>query len=192
MRASAAEDEASVRRDLAATYNLLHRLGLNEGACNHLSALVPGTRDRFLLNRYGLLWSEVTPQNLVLVDSQGGIVAGRGPVETTAFQIHRAVHLADPVRNAVVLHTHMPYATALCCTTSRGRSACLQMCHQNSLRFFGDWAYDDEFHGLVTDQREGDRLAAALRGARVLLAASHGVIVCGRTVAEACIAEIQI
>ena len=55
---AATEDEASIRRDLAATYNLLHRLGLNEGACNHLSALVPGTRDRFLLNRYGLLWSE--------------------------------------------------------------------------------------------------------------------------------------
>ena len=51
--------EWSVRVDLAAVYRLCDRLGLNEGVCNHLSALVPGHHDRFLVNRYGLGWDEV-------------------------------------------------------------------------------------------------------------------------------------
>ena len=74
-------EEALVRQariDLAAVYRLLDRMGLNEGICNHLTALVPGTRDRFLCIRYGLLWSEVTASNLVLLDSAGRILEGEG------------------------------------------------------------------------------------------------------------------
>ena len=85
------------RVDLAAAYNLCDKLGLNEGICNHLSALVPGTTDHFLVIRYGLLWSEVTPDNLVVVDASGAIVEGEGPVEVTALRIHAAVHQADPL-----------------------------------------------------------------------------------------------
>ncbi len=212
--ATAVETAASVRSDLAATYNLLHKFQLNEGACNHLTAMIPGTRDKFLVIRYGLLWSEVTADNLVLVDASGKVLEGQGPVEVTAFEIHRAIHLADPdkciedndsklcllrpafhslspfaphrylpLSDAAVLHTHMPYATALCCLA--GRAPGLVMCHQNSLRFHNDWQFDEHFQGLVMDNTEGDRLAAALRGNRVLLHSNHGVIVCGRSVAEA-------
>jgi len=185
--------KAGVREDLAAAYRLCHKMGLNEGVCNHLTALLPGSTDRFLVNRYGLLWSEVTADNLVLVDASGEIIEGEGPVEATAFQIHRAIHLADPEKYACVLHTHMPYATALCCIASTpGESSHLAhpdwplvMCHQNSARFHGDVAFDACFNGLVTDSAEGERLAAAMQGKRVMLHKNHGVIVCGRTVAEA-------
>jgi len=180
------QTEASVRSDLALVYNLLHRFKLNEGACNHLTALLPGTTDQFLVNRYGLLWSEVTPENLVLVDASGHVLEGEGPVEVTAFQIHRAIHLADPEKYGCVLHTHMPYATALCCIGGHGDAVRgLVNCHQNSLRFHNDWAFDTKFQGLVHDNTEGDRLASALQGKRVLLHSNHGVIVCGRSVAEA-------
>ena len=176
--------EAAVRTDLAATYRLCDKLGLNEGIDNHLTALVPGSRgDRFLVIRYGLLWSEVTAENLVLVDADGTILAGEGPVETTAFEIHRAIHLQDPDKYACVFHTHQPWSTALCCAD--GVAEGLAMCHQNSCRFHDDIAFDPAFNGLVHDRHEGDRLASALDGKRVLLHRSHGVIVCGRSVAEA-------
>ncbi|KAG8458820.1 hypothetical protein KFE25_005247 [Diacronema lutheri] len=177
-------EEALVRQariDLAAVYRLLDRMGLNEGICNHLTALVPGTRDRFLCIRYGLLWSEVTASNLVLLDSAGRILEGEGPIETTAFEIHRAIHQADPVRYACVLHTHMPRASALCCLEPMA----LRMVHQNSCRFFRDVAYDAEFRGLVLDAAEGARIASALGGKSVLFHRAHGVIVCGPTIAAA-------
>lgn len=46
------------RVDLAAAYHLCNEMDLNEGICNHLTVMVPGTTDRFLCIPYGLLWNE--------------------------------------------------------------------------------------------------------------------------------------
>ena len=113
-----------------------------------------------------------------MIDGSGKILEGRGEVDATAFFIHLAIHRAGV---ACVLHTHMPRASALCCVESFE----LAMCHQNSLRFAGDVAYDPTFNGLVLDNTEGERLVEVMDGKRVLMHKHHGVIVCGATVAEA-------
>jgi ribulose-5-phosphate 4-epimerase/fuculose-1-phosphate aldolase len=174
--ASAAEQAARV--DLAASFRLAVRMDLHEGVCNHFSLMLPG--GRFLLNRYGLHWSEVTASNLLALDAAGNVLVGEGDFEKTAFYIHSRIHLANP-RAACVLHTHMPYATSL--TLLEGGR--LEMVEQNALRFHDDIAYDDTYNGLVTDDAEGDRLARVLGGKRVMFLANHGVIVVGPTVAEA-------
>ena len=69
-----AASEQQTRADLAATYRTLAKLGLNEGVCNHLTAMIPGSRDQFLVIQYGLSWSEVTADNLVLIDASGAIL----------------------------------------------------------------------------------------------------------------------
>jgi ribulose-5-phosphate 4-epimerase/fuculose-1-phosphate aldolase len=171
--------ERQGRIDLAAAFRLAERLDLHEGVCNHFSLMLPDGK-RFLLNRYGLHWSEVSASNLLAVDAAGTVLEGEGEIEKTAFTIHSRIHLANP-RAACVLHTHMPYATAIA-VTEPGR---LEMVEQNALRFFGDIAYDDTYNGLVVDQAEGDRLARVLGSKRVMFLANHGVIVAGATVAEA-------
>jgi len=170
--------ERAVRVDLAAAFRLAVRLEMHEGVCNHFSAMLGG--QRFLLNRYGLHWSEVTASNLLALDAGGRLLEGEGEYEKTAFYIHSRIHLAHP-RAACVLHTHMPYATSLT-LLENGR---LEMVEQNALRFHDDIAYDDIYNGLVVDEAEGDRLARALGTKRVLFLANHGVIVVGPTVAEA-------
>lgn len=177
---STAGVERSARVDLAAAFRLAVRLDMHEGVCNHFSLMLPGTRDRFLLNRFGLHWSEVTAANLLALDASGNVLAGEGEFEKTAFYIHSRIHLANP-NAACVLHTHMPYATALTLTVP-GR---LEMVEQNALRFVDDIAYDDEYNGLVVDNAEGDRLARVLGGKRVMFLANHGVIAVGKSVAEA-------
>jgi ribulose-5-phosphate 4-epimerase/fuculose-1-phosphate aldolase len=171
--------EQAARIDLAAAFRLAVRMDLHEGVCNHFSVMLADSR-RFLLNRYGLHWSEVTAANLLALDAEGNVLAGEGEYEKTAFWIHSRIHLAHP-RAACVLHTHMPYATAL--TLLEGGR--LEMAEQNALRFHDDIAYDDTYNGLVVDAAEGDRLARALGAKRVLFLASHGVIVVGASVAEA-------
>lgn len=52
------------RVDLAACYHLCNKMDLNEGICNHLTVMVPGTSDRFLCIPYGLLWDEAGPRDL--------------------------------------------------------------------------------------------------------------------------------
>ena len=172
--------ERAARVDLAAAFRLAVRLDMHEGVCNHFSLMLPGTRDRFLLNRFGLHWSEVSASNLLALDASGNILDGEGEFEKTAFYIHSRIHLANP-NAACVLHTHMPYATALTLTVP-GR---LEMVEQNALRFVDDIAYDDEYNGLVVDNAEGDRLARVLGDKRVMFLANHGVIAVGRSVAEA-------
>jgi ribulose-5-phosphate 4-epimerase/fuculose-1-phosphate aldolase len=176
--------ERSARVDLAAAFRLAVRMDLHEGVCNHFSVMLPAEgaqgASRFLLNAYGLHWSEVTASNLLTLDAEGRVLEGEGEFEKTAFWIHSRIHLAHP-RAVCVLHTHMPYATAL--TLLEGGR--LEMAEQNALRFDGDIAYDDTYNGLVVDAAEGDRLARALGGRRVLFLASHGVIVVGESVAEA-------
>ena len=176
-QASAAERQARI--DLAAAFRLAVRLDLHEGVCNHFSLMLP-QGERFLLNRYGLHWSEVSASNLLAVDAAGNLLEGEGEIEKTAFFIHSRIHRANP-RASCVLHTHMPYATALT-LTEPGR---LEMVEQNALRFLDDIAYDDTYNGLVVDEAEGDRLARVLGSKRVMFLANHGVIVVGTTVAEA-------
>src|ERR1043165_5871207 len=200
---------AAARVDLAAAFRLAVRLDLHEGVCNHFSYMFPGQmrdgvrfltrkhvaeviadaymfpgqmRDgvRFLLNRYGLRWSEVSASNLLMLDADGRVLQGEGEFEKTAFYIHSRIHLANPAA-ASVLHTHMPYATALT-LLENGR---LEMAEQNALRFHDDIAYDDTYNGLVVDNPEGDRLARVLGDKRVMFLASHGVIVVGPSIAEA-------
>lgn len=65
-----AADEWKARVDLAAIYRLCHSLGFNEGINNHLTAAVPDMPGHFLVFPFGLLWSEVTASNLLLVDSE--------------------------------------------------------------------------------------------------------------------------
>jgi ribulose-5-phosphate 4-epimerase/fuculose-1-phosphate aldolase len=175
--ASAADRQARI--DLAAAFRLAVRMDLHEGVCNHFTLMLPDGK-RFLLNAYGLHWSEVTASNLLALDDKGNVLEGEGEAEKTAFTIHSRIHLANP-KAACVLHTHMTYATALT-LTEPGR---LEMVEQNALRFADDIAYDDTYNGLVVDDAEGDRLARVLGSKRVLFLANHGVIVAGPTVAEA-------
>lgn len=168
------------RIDLTVALRWAARLGLNEGICNHFSLAVPGTHDRFLINPQGFHWSEITPDDLVLTDAEGNVIAGKHNVEATAFFIHGRIHLGKPNARCV-LHTHMPYATALT-SMDGGR---LEWTTQNALRFYGRVAYDECYNGLVLDAEEGDRICAQLGNADVLFLANHGVIVCGDSVARA-------
>jgi len=72
------------RVDLAACYRVLDALGLNEGIDNHLTAMVPGTDNRFLCVAYGLAWAEVTASNLLLLDAAGTVLQGDGAPDPTA------------------------------------------------------------------------------------------------------------
>jgi ribulose-5-phosphate 4-epimerase/fuculose-1-phosphate aldolase len=168
------------RIDLAAALRWAVRHGLNEGVCNHFSMTVPGREDLFLVNPQGLHWSEITPSDLVMVDFAGKVIESPHRVEASAFFIHGRLHAGNP-RAKVVLHTHMPYATALT-SIREGR---IEMCTQNAFRYWKRIAYDDAYAGVALSAGEGDRMCGALGDKDILFLANHGVIVCGRTVAEA-------
>ncbi len=163
-----------LRADLALALRAAARHGLAEGVCNHFSVELPDGSSRFLLNPRGLLWSEIGADDIVLIDAQGHKLAGRHEVEPTAMFIHAAIHRI--AGKACVLHTHMPYATALTLTAGRALDTTLS---QNAMRFHGRVAVDPNYNGLALDTSEGERIARAMQAADVVFLGNHGVVVCG-------------
>jgi len=94
----------ALREDLALALRAAAHHGLSEGVCNHFSVELPDDSGRFLLNPRGLLWSEIQAEDIVMIDEQGEILAGRHPVEPTAMFIHAAVHRIAK-KNASYIHT---------------------------------------------------------------------------------------
>lgn len=167
-----------LKEDLTAALRWAAHAGLNEGVCNHFSIQV--APDRYLINPQGLHWSEVCVGDMLLIDGEGTVLEGRHALEPSAFFIHSWIHRLNP-RARVVLHTHMPYATAL--TLQRGGR--LAWSHQNALRFWGRVGYDDVYNGVVLDDAEGERIARTLAEHDVLFMAHHGVTVIGSSMAWA-------
>jgi ribulose-5-phosphate 4-epimerase/fuculose-1-phosphate aldolase len=168
------------RVDLAACFRMASRLGMHEGICNHLSAMVPGRDDVFLVNPYGWAFSEITASRLLVCDFHGNVVAGEGMPEATAFHIHARLHMKHP-RAAAAFHTHMPNATALAMLEGPP----LAWAGQTALKFYGRTAVDEDYNGLALDEAEGDRIAAAMGEADIVFMKNHGVMVVGPTIAEA-------
>jgi ribulose-5-phosphate 4-epimerase/fuculose-1-phosphate aldolase len=173
---------AQLRRDLSASLRLADLFGFSEGICNHFSVVVPGEGERYLINAYGLHWSEIGPEDLLLIDGEGRVLEGVGEVEATARNIHVAGHRANP-RHKAIFHVHLPYATALGMVQG-GR---LEMVHQTAARFHGRVAYA-AFGGLALDESEGERIAQGAKAnpkADVFFLANHGVTCCAPSCAVA-------
>lgn len=169
-----------MRIEMAACFRMAARLGLQEGICNHFSAVLPGRDDLFLVNPYGLAFSEVTASSLLLCDLAGNVIEGEGRPEATAFYIHAELHRAKP-RARAAFHTHMPYATALAMLEGPP----LVWAGQTALRFHGRIAVDEDYNGLALDGREGQRIAASAGEADIVFLKNHGVMVLAESVAEA-------
>jgi len=176
----ASEPVLQLREDLALALRAAAHHGLAEGVCNHFSVELPDRSGRFLLNPRGLLWSEVRGGDIVMVDGAGERLAGDHAVEPTAMFIHAAIHRL--CAKACVLHTHMPYASALTLTAERSLDTALS---QNAMRFHGRVAADADYNGLALDASEGERIAGAMGGADVVFLGNHGVVVCGERMAHA-------
>jgi ribulose-5-phosphate 4-epimerase/fuculose-1-phosphate aldolase len=171
--------ERQARVDLAACYRVSDYFGFSEGIDNHMTMLVPGCGDRFLLPPFGLHWSEIRASDFMVVDFHGEIVSGAGAIEPTALYIHQPVHRV--AKAVCVLHTHMPHATAL----TMLENPRLEMAVQTALGFYDDIAYDSIYNGLAYDYAEGERMATVLGQKSVLMLSNHGVLVVGHTIPQA-------
>jgi ribulose-5-phosphate 4-epimerase/fuculose-1-phosphate aldolase len=181
VRPEAAKDQTQqVRIDLAAAYRLIHRLGLDDSIYTHISVRLPGGHDRFLINPYGMRFDEVTASNLVTVDLDGNLIddpLGLG-INPAGFTIHSAVHAARA--DAIcVLHTHTVAGVAVSCQEQG-----LLPLNQWSLQFTDRLAYHD-YEGIALDLDERARLVNDLGDKSVMVLRNHGMLTCGRSVAEA-------
>jgi ribulose-5-phosphate 4-epimerase/fuculose-1-phosphate aldolase len=179
-RANTSETLWQLRVDLAAAHRIAAMQGFTESIYNHFTAVSDETKDGFLVLPFGLHWSEATASTLLEVSYDGKVRKGDGECERSAFNIHAPVHQARPDAVAV-FHTHMPFTTAL----THLEDMRIHPTGQTAASMIPEIAYDTDYQGYAKSPDEGRRLAAVLGDKNILLMANHGVIVVGKSIAEA-------
>lgn len=182
IRSQVSADEWQTRVDLAAAYRLVALHGWSDLVFTHISARVPGPEHHFLINPYGLSFDEVTASNLVKIDHQcNKLIETPYPVNPAGFIIHGAVHAArDDIQ--CVLHTHTKAGIAVSAQKNG-----VQPISQQSTFVLSSLAYHD-YEGIAFRPDEKPRLQAALGNASFLMLRNHGLLTCGKTIADAFLA----
>ena len=170
--------EKQARIDLATCYRLSAKMQWDDGIYTHISAVVPGQPQSYLINQFGLRFEEVTPFNLVKVDVLGNILNGAGPVNISGFAIHGAIHTARSDAMCV-FHLHNEAGIAV-----SAQAKGLMPLSQHAMRFYKDLAYHP-YQGLALSTSEQSELIANLGNKKAVLLRNHGSLVCGSTIAQA-------
>jgi ribulose-5-phosphate 4-epimerase/fuculose-1-phosphate aldolase len=171
--------ERDARVQLAAAYRIFDHLGWTELIFNHISLRVPGEERIFLINPFGLHYSEITASNLVAIDIEGNPVRETPyPVNRAGFVPHSTIHAHIEAAHCV-MHTH---------TTSGLAVACLEsgLSHDSfyGAQLHGQVAYH-EFEGVTVNPGEGARMLASIGDKRAVILRNHGLLAWGPTVPEA-------
>lgn len=167
------------KRAVVGGYRILSRFGLDEGISGHITARDPGDPHLFWTAPFGMHFAVVQPEDLLLVDSDGAVVQGSGPLNRAAFVIHSAVHAARPeVIGAVHAHGLQGKAFA-------SLHRLLEPITQDACAFYEDHAIYREYHGVALEPEEGLRIAEALGGNKAVILANHGHLTVGSTVEAA-------
>jgi ribulose-5-phosphate 4-epimerase/fuculose-1-phosphate aldolase len=173
------EGERKARIELAACYRVFDFLGWTEMIFNHITLRVPGPEPRFLINPFGLHYSEVKASNLVLIDLEGNILRDTGwPVNRAGFVIHSAVHGSLPHAHCV-MHTHTTNGVAVSCLKDG-----LSNDNFYGAMLHGRVAYHD-LQGVTVDTRERESIVRDLGDKHVMILRNHGLLSWGESVAEA-------
>lgn len=152
---------------------------MHEATANHFSVAVSPDSQNFLINPAGRHFSQVRASDLVIVNAND--TKSNANVDRTAINLHGQIHKLLPHAKCI-LHTHMPYTTALACLHNFE----FLMLDQNACRFHQRIAYDRDYSGMALEASEGERVALVLGESKnVLFLANHGVIVVSNSVAEA-------
>lgn len=173
------------RVKLAAAYRILARLGLDDGIAGHISLRVPEAPDYFWVNPFGKFFSEVTGENLVLINHHGEIIDGGPMINFAGFCIHSAIHKARP-DVICAAHTHPPGGTAF---SALGIE--LEPLDQVGCSFYEDHVLHTEYGGVVLDHDYAEGIAQALGSKRALVLQNHGLLTCGANVEQSLIDMID-
>ena len=173
------ESEWKARQELAACYRVFDMLGWSEMVYNHITVKLDDEQDAFLINPYGLHFSEVTASSLVKIDIDGNKLDDNPhPVNLAGFVQHALFHRHLPDAHCI-MHTHTTAGMAVSSVEGGLRPVNFYACN-----FAGQIAYHD-FEGVTVRSEEGERLIEHLGDKRMMLLKNHGILAMGRTLPEA-------
>jgi len=175
-------DEWTTRVQLAACYRIFAMLGWTEMIYNHITVRVPttasGDEKQFLINPFGLHYSEVTASNLVKINLKGEVLdRSKHRINPAGFVVHATLH--DGIEGAhCVMHTHTTAGVAVACLQSG-----LMQTNFYSAQLHNMVAYHD-FEGITIHADEGPRVLKSIGNKQAVILRNHGLLAWGGTVPE--------
>jgi len=171
------EEVRSDRKNkLAAALRLFGKFGFDEGVAGHITVRDPERLDHFWVNPMGRSFKQMRVSELLLVSHTGDVVEGEGLLNGAAFTIHSQIHMANPQVNAAA-HSHSVYGKAF---SALGQE--LLPLTQDACAFYEDHVLFDDFTGVVLENEEGRRIAAALGDRKAAILRNHGLLTVGETI----------
>jgi ribulose-5-phosphate 4-epimerase/fuculose-1-phosphate aldolase len=175
-------DEWQARQQLAACYRIFAMLGWTEMIYNHITLRLPasvtGDEKHFLINPFGLHYSEVTASNLVKIDLQGRVLDGsQFPVNPAGFTVHAALQAGIDGAHCV-MHTHTTAGVAVACLQGG-----LQQANFYSAQLHDMVAYH-AFEGITIHAEEAPRLLKSIGDKPAVILRNHGLLAWGQTLAQ--------
>jgi len=175
-------DERAARVRLAACYRVFAMLGWTEMIYNHITVRLPasvsGAEKQFLINPFGLHYSEVTASNLVKINLAGDVLDGSPhPINPAGYTLHSTLH--SGIEDAhCVMHTH---------TTAGVAVASLQGGLSQS-NFYSAQLHDmvayHAFEGITIHAEEGPRVLASIGNKPAVILRNHGLLSWGQTLEQ--------
>jgi L-fuculose-phosphate aldolase len=167
--------ELQLRVDLIETAKQLLREGLALGTAGNLSARTP--EGNVLLTPTALPYDTMTPDDLVLCDLAGGVLAGaRQP--TTEKALHLAVLRAHPELGAVI-HSHAKFASMFAVAREP------VPCAIEEFQIYVGGEVPVAKYELSGSDALGAECAKHLAQRSAVLMANHGLLAAGRDLAQA-------
>src|SRR5947209_7387769 len=184
-RSHMTQAELQTRIDLAACYRLVDLFGWPDLINTRITARVPDAQNRFLINRFGMLYDEITASSLVKIDVDGNKVEpSDDEVNSGGFAIPSTIHMARPDINCVI-HTH----TVAGCAVSMQKDGLLPL-NQHALQVISDIAYHD-YEGSARSSEERARFLADLGDRHIMVLRNHGLLIVGTSIAAAFVATYR-
>lgn len=172
--------EWAARQELAACYRIFAMMGWDELIYNHITVKVPDEEDSYLINPYGMHFSEITASSLIKVDIDGNKVDADNPwhINKAGFVQHSLFHRVLPDVHAII-HTHTTATTAVCSVEGGLKPSNFYACMLE-----GRLAYHD-FEGITVREEEGPNFLKSLGSKRIMMLKNHGPVVMGKTLPHA-------
>jgi L-fuculose-phosphate aldolase len=169
--------DLTARQQIVVLVRTLAAQGYDDKLAGHVTV-----RDRddgsLLVPRVGRMWDELTPDDILRIDSSGTVIEGDGPLNPTIV-FHLELHKARPDIVCAV-HNHPPFGTVWACAGELP-----PLYDQTAANGGGKAAVYTEYGGAVLTGDVAAALAAAYGDADMAILTGHGTLVTAPTVSLA-------
>ena len=164
----------ALRQEIISTVSDFNNSGLSVGTSGNLSVRYD---EHFLITPTGIAYEQLIPDDIVLCDLDGNVVAGNLK-PSSEWPFHAAIYKERDDAQAIV-HAHPPYATGLACTHKPipAFNYMIAIAGGNSIRC-ADYA-------TIGSQQLGQSIVEALVDRKACLMANHGIVALGDSISSA-------